>query len=106
MNKLSEDATSRRHFLKRAGHAAVASALAGAAIPSVNAVQKGGGGERENAISKKLAEVLEQPLGQNSAFREIKRRMPGWRADTADDGQGNEEYYFPVLFGREVAETK
>jgi len=90
--------TSRRRFLKKAGQAALGSALASAATPhaAVAAAANNAAlpGKRQNAISKKLGEIKAQPTGPPKSAFNLMRRMPGWRPDTKEvQGQGD-EYYF------------
>jgi len=49
---------------------------------------------RGNHESKKIGPVGEQPMGNASAFAQLRRRMPGWRCDTLDR-LFDEEYFYP-----------
>jgi hypothetical protein len=85
--------TSRRGFLKAA---AVASTIVAAPLMSKAAQRKSNrsANDRENATSKKLGALKDQPSG--SAFKKLpKRRMPDWRPDTAKRFlHADDDYYF------------
>jgi len=85
----------RRAFLQTAAQTAAGIALGKATQFQVKAAQKGvSRKKRDNAISKKLGDLQPHP-DPNTAFHKLKqRRMPGWRADTADVGNPKDEYYF------------
>lgn len=100
MKKKSEKKSSRRDLLKNIAVATVGASIAGCQSTAQGKVQSAKAAVatrtlRPNAETKKLGELARHKLHPNSAFKKTPwRRIPGWRADTADKN-GNEEFYFP-----------